>query len=354
MRIALVNDVVTAVEAMRRVILSTREHQLAWIAHDGAEALDLCARDTPDLILMDLIMPRMDGVEATRRIMARTPCAIVVVTANVTDHSSKVFEAMGAGALDAVNTPVLERPGARGSGEALLAKIETIRRLIGADRPRSQSAAAATGRAASRSPPQPPDRHRRLRGRPDRPGQSAGVICRPIFPRRWSSCSTWTRNSPPAWRTGWAAKPRLRSAWPARVTGRKPARLCWPARIAIWCLPAPTRLAYTRQPADCAYRPSIDLFFKSADRFWQGDVIGVLLTGMGRDGAEGLRALHSKGHHTIAQDRLQQRGLRHARRRRRASCRQRDFSARQNRSQAQEYRNAEDQSAWLTNRPTTL
>ena len=61
---------------------------------------------------MDLIMPRMDGVEATRRIMARNPCAIVVVTANVNHHSSKVFEAMGAGALDAVNTPVLERPGA--------------------------------------------------------------------------------------------------------------------------------------------------------------------------------------------------------------------------------------------------
>src|SRR5512137_2343512 len=123
MRIALVNDVVTAVEAMRRVVVSTREHHVAWIARDGAEALDLCARDTPDLILMDLIMPRMDGVEATRRIMARTPCAIVVVTANVTDQSSKVFEAMGAGALDAVNTPVLDRHGGRRSGEALVAKI---------------------------------------------------------------------------------------------------------------------------------------------------------------------------------------------------------------------------------------
>ncbi len=54
---------------------------------------------------------------------------------------------------------------------------------------------------------------------------------------------------------------------------------------------------------NCAYCPSIDLFFNSADRFWPGDVIGVLLSGMGRDGAEGLRALHTRGHHTIAQDR---------------------------------------------------
>ena len=135
MRIALVNDVVTALEAMRRVVFSTREHRLAWIAHDGAEALELCACDTPDLILMDLIMPRMNGVESTRRIMARTPCAIVVVTADVTHHASKVFEAMGAGALDAVNTPVLECPGAHRSAQALLAKIETIRKLIGPPTP---------------------------------------------------------------------------------------------------------------------------------------------------------------------------------------------------------------------------
>src|SRR5574340_968488 len=133
MRIALVNDMVAAIEAMRRVVLSTGEHQVAWIARDGAEALDRCAGDTPDLILMDLIMPGMDGVEATRHIMARRPCAIVVVTANVPRNSSKVFEAMGAGALDAVNTPVLERPGASEDVKALLAKIETIRRLIGAD-----------------------------------------------------------------------------------------------------------------------------------------------------------------------------------------------------------------------------
>src|SRR6266566_4244334 len=139
MRIAIVNDMMLAVEALRRVVAGAREHQLAWIAHDGAEAVQLCARDTPDLVLMDLIMPKMDGVEATRRIMAKTPCAILVVTASVSGNCSKVFEAMGAGALDAVNTPALESAAA-GLGSplpadgrgALLDKIETVRRLIGA------------------------------------------------------------------------------------------------------------------------------------------------------------------------------------------------------------------------------
>ena len=78
MRIAIVNDMLMAVEAMRRIIVEARRDKIAWIAQDGAEAVTRCAEDRPDLILMDLIMPKMDGVEATRQIMARTPCAIVV------------------------------------------------------------------------------------------------------------------------------------------------------------------------------------------------------------------------------------------------------------------------------------
>ena len=55
-------------------------------------------------------------------------------------------------------------------------------------------------------------------------------------------------------------------------------------------------------PRDAVHRPSIDAFFQSVTHLWRGDAVGVLLTGMGRDGAIGLRALRMKGHHTIAQD----------------------------------------------------
>lgn len=75
MRIALVNEVMVAVEAVRRVILGTREHQVAWVARDSGEALDLHASDAPDLFLRGLIMPGMDGVEAIRRIMSNKCCA---------------------------------------------------------------------------------------------------------------------------------------------------------------------------------------------------------------------------------------------------------------------------------------
>ncbi len=303
MRIALVNDVVTAVEAMRRVILSTQEHMVAWIARDGAEALDLCARDTPDLILMDLIMPRMDGVEATRRIMAHTPCAIVVVTANVTDHSSKVFQAMGAGALDAVDTPVLERPGAHGGGAALLAKIQTIRRLIGADGTKHQAA------APQRSARHPADSRSHLVGI----GASAGgptALAKLLahLPAGFPAAVVIVQHVDAQFAPGLANWLDGQTALCVRLAreGDQPetGTALLAAQDSHLVFNSPTRLAYNHQPAGCAYRPSVDIFFKSVDRFWHGDVTGILLTGMGRDGAEGLRALRNKGHHTIAQDRL--------------------------------------------------
>ena|ERR1700722_996376 len=61
-------------------------------------------------------------------------------------------------------------------------------------------------------------------------------------------------------------------------------------------------LGYTPEPRDCFYRPSIDVFFQSVVRHWRGKAVGVLLTGMGRDGAKGLRAMRDAGAMTIAQD----------------------------------------------------
>jgi two-component system response regulator WspF len=302
MRIALVNDLAMAVEAMRRIVTASREHKLAWIAADGAEAVKRCAEDTPDLILMDLIMPRLDGVEATRRIMTRTPCAIVVVTADVQENSPKVFEAMGAGALDAVNTPVLEHPGATDGAKALLAKIETIRRLTGGRRTAHAESAA---RRESR-----PGAHRHtplvtIGASAGGPAALAKVLSRlePDFP----APVVMVQHVDTKFVAGLAAW--LDSQSPLRVRlareGDRPEEgvvlLAGQENHLVFAGPA--RLDYTGTPTDCPYRPSIDVFLRSADRFWPGDIIAVLLTGMGRDGAEGLRTLNRHGHYTIAQDR---------------------------------------------------
>lgn len=62
------------------------------------------------------------------------------------------------------------------------------------------------------------------------------------------------------------------------------------------------RVGYTAEPSETNYCPSVDVFFDSVVKYWRGDVIGVLLTGMGADGAEGLRRLRVRGATTIAQD----------------------------------------------------
>src|SRR5215207_7631806 len=111
MRIAIVNDLALAREVLRRLVLSVPGHAIAWTAEHGEEAVHKAAADRPDIILMDLVMPVLDGVEATRRIMAASPCPILLVTSSVTGNFNMVYKAMGHGGLDAVNTPTFQPDG---------------------------------------------------------------------------------------------------------------------------------------------------------------------------------------------------------------------------------------------------
>src|ERR1700722_4500513 len=146
MRIAIANDLPMAVESLRRLVSGLTGHSVAWIAQDGAEAVEKCAQDTPDLSLMDLVIPVLDGVEATRRIMVRNPCAILVVTASVEGRAAQVLEALGAGALDAVQTPTLTQSVQLEKPNALTTKIETIRSLISESTGRKSASRCAPDR----------------------------------------------------------------------------------------------------------------------------------------------------------------------------------------------------------------
>lgn len=302
MRIAIVNDELQAVDAMQRMLQrGASRHELAWAARDGTEAVEQCKRDKPDLILMDLFMPRMDGVEATRRIMAKTPCAIVVITADINRHSAKVFEALGAGALDVVNTSVLNHPENLEDAAPLLAKIETLSKLIGdADSPKKFPPAENGVR-----PLEVRDGQLVVMGA-SAGGPAALATVLAALPTDFPAAVVIVQHVDAQFAEGLANW--LQCQTPLRVRlaqdGDHPqmGEVLLTGREDHIVFASPHRLTYTRQPAETPFRPSVDVFYKSVARFWPGKVVGVLLTGMGRDGAKGLKALRDRGHHTIAQN----------------------------------------------------
>ena len=303
MRIAIVNDLSMAVEAMRRVLARAPQHSLAWIARDGAEAVKRSAEDRPDLILMDLIMPVLDGVEATRRIMAANPCPILVVTASVDGNSNRVFEALGAGALDAVNTPALGANGMGIGAAALLGKIETLAQLVG-------HSASATG-LRTNHPFSPGAKVRAHRNLLVAIGSSAGgpaalaVVLREL-PKDYPGAIVVVQHLDQQFAAGLAEWLGQQIALPVRIarSGEAPeaGTVLMAGRGQHLALSRMQTLGYTLLPEDNAYCPSVDVFFQSVASHWRDDAIGVILTGMGRDGARGLKKMRTAGLTTVAQD----------------------------------------------------
>ncbi|MBW4640040.1 MAG: chemotaxis response regulator protein-glutamate methylesterase [Gloeocapsa sp. UFS-A4-WI-NPMV-4B04] len=305
MKIAIVNDMVIAVEALRRVLLTVPEYQVAWIAANGAEAVAKCAKDTPDLILMDLLMPVMDGVEATRQIMKQSPCAIVIVTANVGQNTAKVFEAMSCGALDAVNTPIL---GSQGKPEpsqaALLGKIATIAKLIGKSTQGSNNKSQTSNLKPQISCDTALPPLVTIGSSTGGPKALATILSR--LPANFGAAIAIVQHVDAQFAVGmidWLNNLTPLTVKKASVGDRLEKGIvsvaCTNDHL---CLQSNHTLNYTKDPIDYPYRPSIDVFFKSVAQYWTPRGTAILLTGMGRDGAEGLKMLRSHGWHTIAQD----------------------------------------------------
>ncbi len=105
-RVLIVDDSIVAQKLLNHIYSQDKEIQVVGIANNGAEAVELTLRNKPDVISMDLQMPEMDGYETTRRIMETRPTPIVVVSGTTnTKEISVVFKIIEAGALTAVNRP---------------------------------------------------------------------------------------------------------------------------------------------------------------------------------------------------------------------------------------------------------
>ncbi|ERO62098.1 chemotaxis protein CheY [Pseudomonas piscis] len=287
-----------AVEALRRALAFDPSHEVVWVATNGAEAVQYCAELTPDLILMDLIMPVMDGVEATRRIMAESPCAIVIVTVDRQQNVHRVFEAMGHGALDVVDTPAVGAGNAQEAAAPLLRKILNIGWLIGQSGSRVRSAPQPLRNGAAR---------RSLVAIGSSAGGPAALeVLLKGLPKDFPAAIVLVQHVDQVFAAGMAEWLSSASGLPVRLAreGEPPQSgtvLLAGTNHHIRLLKNGT-LAYTAEPVNEIYRPSIDVFFESVASYWNGDAVGVLLTGMGRDGAQGLKLMRDQGYLTIAQD----------------------------------------------------
>ena len=298
MRIAIVNDVPMAVEALRRAVAFEPAHEVVWVASNGAEAVRLCAENIPDLILMDLIMPIMDGVEATRRIMAESPCAIVIVTVDRQQNVHRVFEAMGYGALDVVDTPVLGGSNPKEAAAPLLRKILNIGWLIGQSEKRVKT--------VSTHPRVPGTCAKLVAIGSSAGGPAALESLLKGLPKGFNAAIVLVQHVDQVFAAGMAEWLSSSCGLDVRLArdGETPQQgvvLLAGTNHHIRLLKNGT-LAYTAEPVNEIYRPSIDVFFESVAQYWNGDAVGVLLTGMGRDGAQGLKLMRQQGFLTIAQD----------------------------------------------------
>ncbi|MBX3043307.1 MAG: chemotaxis-specific protein-glutamate methyltransferase CheB [Candidatus Kapabacteria bacterium] len=297
MRIAIVNDIELEIEVLRRTLKMHQEYDIIWTAKNGKEAIEKFQYIKPDLILMNLTMPLMDGSTATREIMKISPVAILIVTTSVSGNQGKVFEAMGYGALDVVSTPVLSPTGEVIGADDLIKKIEIFKKLINyhkvvpkniskfsdnSQRTRLIAIGASTGgpKALSQIIEKIPF---------DIP--AAIVIIQHVDAQFAIGLADWLTNY---------------SSMPVKIAENCKS----PDNGNIYVastndhlyLNSSGKFEYASEPLENHFRPSVDVFFNSLQANWIYPDVAVLLTGMGSDGAYGLRQLKKSGWHTIAQD----------------------------------------------------
>jgi two-component system response regulator WspF len=298
MKIAIVNDTAIALNTLRRIVQSVPHYQVIWTAKNGHEAINKCQRNPPDLILMDLIMPVMDGVAATQHIMKYSPCAILIVTSSTADNISQVYAAMGYGALDVVDTPMIGTKKYVDMTDKLLDKIATIAKLIKnssvspkVKSERQNSSFASMQLIAIGSSTGGPKALATILSKLPANMNAAIAIVQHVDGHFSSGFADWLNQQTPLPVRLAIAGDRLQKGT-VLVAGTND----------HLCLKPDLTLTYTQEPIDYPYRPSVDVFFHSLAQHWKKKGTAILLTGMGKDGAEGLNALKIQGWHTIAQN----------------------------------------------------
>jgi len=299
MRIAVVHASSTALQAVNAALTQQGEYDVLWSARDGADAIRRVAEIAPELLLLDVSIAHPDSAEVTRRIMARSPCAVVLLAERPQAQTGAIYEAMGAGAVDVTTCPVLDEAGRLATAEPLLAKLRTMAKMLGhahgphsarAPGPRRVGSADQKLIAIGASTGGPQALFKILAGLP--PALEVPIV---IVQHVDSEFSTGLAS--------WLQDASGRRVELARSGSRaEPGGVLLAASNDHLVLTARGTFTYTIEPRELPYRPSVDVLFSSLAEHWPAPAVAVLLTGMGRDGARGMKRLKDAGWYTIAQD----------------------------------------------------
>lgn len=266
------------------------------VARERIKALD------PDVVTLDVEMPRMDGLTFLHKIMTLRPTPVVMVSSLTQAGAEVTLEALEIGAVDFVAKPGVDMSQARGAFAAeLQAKVKTAARTrVGLHRP------AVVPRAPRATP-------RHIGRKVVFIGASTGGVealkvvlsglpeaCPPILV---------TQHMPPRFTAAFAE--RLNRECRMRVSEATHDQPIEPGHVYI--APGALHLQIARHggrnvcvlsetPPVSGHRPSVDVLFRSAAQTMGGAAVGVILTGMGKDGADGLLAMRQKGAVTLGQD----------------------------------------------------
>lgn len=305
-KVLLVDDSLIALTLLRKMLSSAPDIEVAGTAKNGKEALELIPRLDPAIVCTDLHMPVMDGLELTREIMDRHPRPILVISASVSEGNSNVFQLMDAGAVDVFSKPHggLETEYIRQSNDL----VNRIRILAGVHVFRKRKKDAAQARVM---PEKARFQARQTRLRIVAIGASTGgpqalqhILSR--LPAGFPLPIVCVQHIGNGFLEGLAEWLQSICSINVEIASEgavpMPGVVYFPREEAHLLVDGGGRFRYSRDMPLNGHRPSVTVMFQSiAERYGSG-AIGVLLTGMGNDGAEGLKAMADAGGMTIAQD----------------------------------------------------
>jgi two-component system chemotaxis response regulator CheB len=306
-RVLVAEDSPVARELLVAVLQSAPELQVVGTARNGVEAVRLTKRLQPDVIMMDVYMPEQDGLEATRQIMNETPRPIVMVSANLNQSERNLtFDSLQAGALSVLAKPTVNDPPevyqTLITQLKLMSEVKVIRRWPGDKTSRKPS-----------TPVEPVVIERQGRAKIQMVAMAAstggpGILAQILraLPGTFSVPILIVQHITAGFSIGladWLNQQTALEVRLARQGDRPRAGLVLIAPDNYHMLVNRVGLiTLTQSPPVQNLRPAADVLFRSVAEVYADTAIGVILTGMGSDGAEGLRAMRSAGAYTIAQD----------------------------------------------------